>query len=88
MSTSDKTKKTVVGQVIGDKMNKTIVVSADRFMEHPRYRKYIKRSTHYKAHDELNEASEGDKVLIEESRPLSKSKRWRLVRVMEKAFKE
>jgi len=88
MSTSDKQKKTVVGQVIGGKMDKTIVVSADRFVQHRRYRKYIKRSTRYKAHDEHNEASAGDKVLIEEARPLSKTKRWRLVSVLEKAFKE
>ncbi len=73
---------TVVGRVVSDKMDKTITVSEDRLKPHPLYGKYVRRSTKYKAHDERNEASEGDVVEITNSRPVSKTKRWRLVRVV------
>ncbi|HUU70921.1 MAG TPA: 30S ribosomal protein S17 [Planctomycetota bacterium] len=75
-------RKTVVGIVTSSKMNKTIVVSSERFVQHPKYRKYIRRGTSYKAHDEKNEAREGDSVRIEEARPTSKTKRWRLVEIV------
>jgi len=79
------TKKSEVGVVSSDKMNKTIVVQVDRLIEHPKYGKRIRRVTRYYAHDEACEAKLGDKVEIVETRPLSKIKRWRLVRVIEKA---
>jgi small subunit ribosomal protein S17 len=66
-------------------MDKTIAVTVERRMKHPLYKKYISRSTRLLAHDEGNECQEGDVVLIEECRPLSKSKSWRLVKVVEKA---
>jgi len=75
-------RKHVVGVVTSAKMDKTITVKADRLVKHPRYRKYISRSTKHYAHDAKNEALLGDTVEIAETRPLSKLKRWRLVRVM------
>jgi small subunit ribosomal protein S17 len=85
MSTAGKKSKEVRGEVVGNSMDKTIVVSTERFVKHPRYKKYIRRSTVYKAHDPDNEAYVGDKVIIGETRPLSKTKRWRLVRILEQA---
>ena len=82
MSTERKKTKNVTGQVVSSTMDKTIVVSAERFVKHPRYGKYIKRSTKYKAHDEANTARVGDKVTIEEARPISKTKRWKLVTIL------
>ncbi|MDJ0973462.1 MAG: 30S ribosomal protein S17 [Planctomycetota bacterium] len=73
---------TVVGRVLSDKMDKTITVAEESLKPHPLYGKYIRRSIKYKAHDENNEAREGDVVEIAHTRPLSKSKRWRLVRVV------
>lgn len=73
---------TIVGRVISDKMDKTITVSEERLRPHPRYGKYVRRSSTFKAHDEQNEAREGDVVEITNSRPISKSKRWRLVQVV------
>lgn len=70
------------GVVVGDKMNKTISVEMDRIVKEPRYGKYMSRSTRYYAHDEKNEAHVGDRVEIRPTRPLSKLKRWRLVRVV------
>lgn len=67
------------GIVLSDKMDKTVVVGVDVLKEHPKYKKRYKSSTRYKAHDERNEAKEGDSVTIEEMRPLSKGKRWRLI---------
>ncbi len=67
------------GVVLSDKMDKTVVVGVEVLKEHPKYKKRYKSSTRYKAHDESNEAKEGDRVLIEETRPMSKDKRWRLV---------
>ncbi|MBV6518412.1 MAG: 30S ribosomal protein S17 [Candidatus Brocadia sp. AMX3] len=78
-------RRKVVGMVIGDKMQKTIVVEVTRMIRHSRYGKYIKRSIIYKAHDENRQAKVGDKVEIIETRPLSKTKSTRLVRIVEKA---
>ncbi|MFN3531945.1 MAG: 30S ribosomal protein S17 [Candidatus Brocadia sp.] len=78
-------RRKVVGMVVGNKMQKTIVVEVMRLVKHPRYGKYIKRSTIYKAHDESNQAGVGDKVEIIETRPLSKTKTTKLVRIIEKA---
>jgi small subunit ribosomal protein S17 len=76
-------RKEVVGIVTSNKMDKTISVSVEYLAKHPRYKKYVKKATVYKAHDPENTCNIGDKVRIEESRPLSKSKRWRLVSVVE-----
>ena len=78
-------RKTKVGRVVSDKMDKTIVVSVERLTRHRLYKRVIRLSTKFKAHDELNQARIGDTVLIEESRPLSATKRWRLVEVLAKA---
>lgn len=72
-------RRTLKGIVLSSKMDKTIVVGVDILKEHPKYKKRYKSSTRYKAHDEKNEAKEGDRVVIEETRPLSKEKRWRLI---------
>ena len=78
-------RKTRVGIFSSDKMDKTIVVSIKDNVKHPLYQKIIKRTVKFKAHDENNECGIGDKVEIMETRPLSKDKRWRLVRIIEKA---
>ena len=78
-------RKTKVGRVVSDRMDKTIVVSVERLARHPLYKRVIRLSTKFKAHDEDNEARIGDTVLIEESRPLSATKRWRLVQVVHRA---
>lgn len=78
------TRKTVEGKVISNKMDKTIIVRAERLVKHRLYEKYIRRWTKYVAHDEKNEANIGDKVEIVETRPLSKTKCWRLTKVVEK----
>ena len=78
-------RKTKVGRVVSDKMDKTIVVSVERLARHRLYKRVIRLTTKFKAHDETNEAHVGDTVLIEESRPLSATKRWRLVAVIQKA---
>jgi small subunit ribosomal protein S17 len=78
-------RKTKVGRVVSDKMDKTIVVSVERLTRHRLYKRVIRLSTKFKAHDETNEAHVGDTVLIEESRPLSATKRWRLVEVVQRA---
>lgn len=77
-----KHRKSVIGIVSSNKMQKTITVKAERRVKHPRYGKFVKRVSVYKAHDEENEAGQGDKVEIVESRPISKDKRWRLVRIV------
>jgi small subunit ribosomal protein S17 len=74
--------KTVIGFVTSTKMTNTITVKAEKRVKHPRYGKFVRRSTVYKAHDEGNKAEQGDKVEIVESRPISKDKRWRLVRIV------
>jgi small subunit ribosomal protein S17 len=73
------------GRVVSDKMNKTVVVVVERMVEHPLYAKRIKRTQKFHAHDENNEAHEGDLVEIRETRPLSKTKRWRVARIVERA---
>jgi small subunit ribosomal protein S17 len=78
-------RKTRVGTVVSDKMQKTVVVKIDRRVAHPVYGKMVTRSTKVKAHDEENTAKAGDMVRIVETRPLSKDKRWRLVEIVEKA---
>ncbi len=77
-------RKTKLGVVSSNKMDKTITVSVERKVKHPLYGKFVKKSTKFHAHDEKNECSIGDTVKIMESRPLSKLKRWRLVEVVEK----
>jgi small subunit ribosomal protein S17 len=74
---------TVRGTVVSDRMDKTIVVKTERRVKHPRYGKYIRRFTTYYAHDEMNEAKVGDKVELAFTRPVSKTKRWRLIKVVE-----
>ena len=78
-------RKTRVGIVTSDKMDKTIVVSVSEHVKHPLYGKIMKRTYKLKAHDENNECRTGDKVQVMETRPLSKDKRWRLVKIVEKA---
>ena len=78
-------RKTRVGIVVSDKMDKTVVVAIRDNVKHPLYKKIVKRTVRFKAHDEKNEAAVGDKVLIMETRPLSKDKNWRLVEIIEKA---
>jgi small subunit ribosomal protein S17 len=85
MSTEALKSKTVTGTVISSKMDKTISVRIQRTVKHPLYGKYIRRSTKVMAHDEINECNEGDVVIIESSRPLSKNKSWRLQKVVSKA---
>ena len=77
-------RKTRIGVVISNKMTKTITVAVERKVKHPIYGKFVKKTTRFHAHDEKNEASIGDVVRIMETRPLSKTKRWRLVEVLEK----
>ena len=78
-------RKTRVGLVVSDKMDKTIVVAVQDSVKHPLYGKIVKRTVKFKAHDEKNECGIGDKVGIMETRPLSKDKNWRLLRIIEKA---
>jgi len=81
----DSGRKTRVGRVVSDKMDKTIVVAVETRVPHPLYKKIIKRTYKLKAHDENNDCGAGDTVRVMETRPLSKDKRWRLVEVIEKA---
>ena len=78
-------RKTRVGKVVSDKMDKTIVVAIEDNVKHPLYKKIIKNTVKLKAHDENNECRVGDRVMVMETRPLSKDKRWRLVEIVEKA---
>lgn len=78
-------RKTRVGMVVSDKMDKTVVVSIADNVRHPLYKKIVKRTVKLKAHDENNSCSIGDRVLVMETRPLSKDKRWRVVEIIEKA---
>ncbi len=77
--------KTRVGLVVSDKMNKTRVVAVERSFRHPRYERVVKRTSRFKAHDERNESHVGDRVLIVETRPLSKDKRWRIKEILQRA---
>jgi small subunit ribosomal protein S17 len=74
----------MIGTVVSDKMDKTVVVNVETMVEHPLYKKRVKRSKKYKAHDEGNQCQVGDKVRLMETRPLSKDKRWRVVEIVEK----
>ncbi|OOZ39795.1 30S ribosomal protein S17 [Solemya pervernicosa gill symbiont] len=85
MSEENKVSRTVSGRVVSDKMDKSITVMIERQVKHPLYGKFIKRSTKLHAHDESNECAIGDLVVIEQCRPLSKSKTWRLVEIVDKA---
>ncbi|MBQ2791600.1 MAG: 30S ribosomal protein S17 [Oscillospiraceae bacterium] len=78
-------RKTRVGKVVSDKMDKTVVVSIQDNVKHPLYKKIIKRTVKFKAHDEKNECGIGDRVMIMETRPISKDKNWRVVEIIEKA---
>ncbi len=78
-------RKTQIGTVVSDKMDKTVVVSVSRKTKHPLYGKYIRKSSKYKVHDESQASNNGDRVLIMETRPYSKGKRWKVVKVLDKA---
>ncbi len=78
-------RKTRIGTVVSDKMDKTVVVSIERRVQHPVYGKMVRRTKRLKAHDERNDAKTGDTVRIMETRPLSKDKRWRLIEIVERA---
>ena len=83
--TGKKSRRTFIGRVVSDKMDKTIVVAIETKVRHPLYGKTVNRTTKYKAHDEKNEAQVNDRVLIMETRPLSKDKHFRLVEIVEKS---
>ena len=85
MSEQQPSNRTLTGCVVSDKMDKTITVQVERRVKHPLYGKFIRRSTKVHAHDEANECKQGDVVTVEQCRPLSKSKTWRLVKIVEKA---
>ncbi len=84
MEENKSSRKTRVGTVVSNKMDKTVVVSVERLIHHHQYRKFVRRRNKFKAHDAQNACQIGDRVLIEESRPLSKDKRWVVVEVIEK----
>jgi small subunit ribosomal protein S17 len=81
----DKVQRTATGKVVSSKMDKTVTVRLERFLKHPLYGKYIRRSGKVHAHDEQNECNEGDTVRIVPDRPLSKSKSWKVVEILERA---
>ncbi|HEB99064.1 MAG TPA: 30S ribosomal protein S17 [Thiotrichales bacterium] len=85
MSEENKVQRTLSGRVVSDKMDKSITVLIERRVKHPLYGKYIRRSTKLHVHDENNECREGDVVTIEQCRPISKTKSWRLVSIVERA---
>lgn len=85
MSTQERKQRTQVGRVVSNKADKTVTVLLERKVKHELYGKYIKRSTKVHAHDETNDCGEGDKVRIEQCRPLSKQKSWQVVEVLERA---
>jgi small subunit ribosomal protein S17 len=82
---AEKVVRSVTGRVVSDKMDKTVTVLVERSVKHPLYGKVMRRSNKFHAHDENNECNEGDLVVIEESRPLSRTKTWRVTKVVEKA---
>ncbi|MGQ0657271.1 MAG: 30S ribosomal protein S17 [Chromatiales bacterium] len=82
---SNSNRRVVIGEVISTKMDKTIAVRVERIVAHPLYKKYVRRSSKYLAHDEAGECKEGDVVAIEECRPISRRKSWRLAKVIERA---
>ncbi len=79
-------KRNLLGTVVSDKMDKTVTVASERLVKHPQYKKYIRRRAKFAAHDEQNACRIGDKVMITESRPLSKMKKWRVSKILEKAI--
>ena len=85
MSEQESTNRTLIGQVVSDAMDKSITVSVERRVKHPVYGKFMRRSTKVHVHDEANECHVGDTVMVEQCRPLSKTKTWRLVKVLERA---
>jgi len=85
MTSTEAVKRTQTGRVVSNKMDKSVTVLLERQIKHALYGKYIKRSTKVRAHDEDNSCGEGDKVLIAECRPLSKSKSWRVIEILERA---
>ena len=87
-SNERQTRKTRIGVVVSDKMDKTITVQVDRVVRHALYNKLVRTATKFKAHDEKGEAKTGDTVEIQETRPLSKTKRWRLVKILKKSAHE
>ncbi|WP_100623304.1 30S ribosomal protein S17 [Candidatus Coxiella mudrowiae] len=87
MSKNEKTVRTLTGIVVSNKMNDTVVVLVERQVKHPKYGKFIKRSTKVHAHDQGNKCQEGDIVTVRETRPISRTKRWTLVKIREKAEK-
>jgi small subunit ribosomal protein S17 len=82
---ADKNKRTKIGTVVSNKMQKTVVVAVENLVMHPMYQKYIKRTSKFLAHNEGGEVNVGDRVIIEETRPLSKRKRWNVREVVERA---
>jgi small subunit ribosomal protein S17 len=84
MTAAEKGARNLTGRVVSNKMDKTVTVLIERRVPHPLYKKYVRRSTRLHAHDENNECREGDTVMIEQSRPLSKTKAWRLVKIIER----
>jgi small subunit ribosomal protein S17 len=85
MSEEQKTRRTVVGRVVSNKMDKTVSVAIERLIQHPVYGKYVRRTSKVLAHDENNDCNEGDRVAIAECRPISKNKAWTVVDVIERA---
>jgi len=85
LDTATSNKKTMKGRVVSDKMNKTIVVEVERKFAHPTFKKVVRATNKYKVHDEKNECKVGDVILMIETRPLSKEKRWRLLEIVKKA---
>jgi small subunit ribosomal protein S17 len=85
MNEQQATNRTLIGQVVSNAMDKTITVTVERRVKHPIYGKFMRRSTKVHAHDEANECHSGDTVMVEQCRPLSKTKTWRLVKVLERA---
>lgn len=82
---TSKLTKTRIGRVVSDKMDKTRVVAVERTIRHPRFQRIVRKTTKFKVHDERNQSHVGDKVLLAETRPLSKDKRWRLKEILERA---
>jgi small subunit ribosomal protein S17 len=85
MTSKQEIKRTQIGRVVSNKMDKSVTVLLERQIKHALYGKYIKRSTKVRAHDEENDCGEGDKVMIAECRPISKTKSWRVVEILERA---
>lgn len=88
VANESKTQRTIIGKVISEKMNKTIVVQIERKVKHPLYGKYVRRFSKMYAHDEDNACRMGDIVLIEQTRPLSKMKRWKLIEIIKREVQE